>query len=254
MRSVTIGGFDGVHLAHRQLIKKADIVIVIDKGATLTPGFERLFYINKPIIYFELQKIKHKSAEWFIQYLKDLNISKIVIGEDFRFGKNKKGNIDTLKKHFEVEIIKEIKLNNTPIHSRIIRKLLNTDIKKANSLLGRHYKIRGTQIKGQGLGSKELVATINIELLKPYTLPHPGVYLTKTNSQNSLTFIGIRSSDNNFSIETHILNYKHIEKKIIEIEFIDFLRENKRLNLPALKRQIKEDILKANSLFQSLYK
>ena len=243
----TIGGFDGMHKAHQELIKRADFLIVIEKGSSLTPGFDRFFYTDKDIILFELEKIKNKTAVQFIEILKKMNIRKIIVGEDFKFGNRRAGNIQLLKEHFEVETIKEIFYKDIAIHSRVIREFIkSSQISLANSLLGRNYKIRGIQIKGQGLGSRELVPTINLKLLKPYTLPN-GVFATKTNGLNSITFLGHRSTDGEFAIETHILSseFKVPSSKfrVIEIEFIKFIRENRKFsNLEELKKQIKKDI------------
>ncbi|WP_456469923.1 bifunctional riboflavin kinase/FAD synthetase [Caminibacter sp.] len=246
---IAIGGFDGVHIAHQELIRKADKVVIIEKGSSLTPGFDRLEYIKKPFDFLILEKIKDLSALEFIKYLKKLNASCIIVGEDFKFGKNRSGDINTLKKYFKVEVIKEIKIENTGVHAKVIRKFIREgNIKKANTFLGRNYKIKGMQIKGQGLGSKELVPTINIEPLKPYTIPKAGVYATFTNSAPSVTFIGTRSTDDNFSIETHILSpFK--EQKLISIEFFDLIREIKKFSsLNELKKAIFEDIKKAKSI------
>jgi len=251
---VTIGGFDGVHLAHQQLIKKANKVVIIEKGSSLTPGFDRLEYIKKPFDFLLLEKIKHKKPIEFIEYLKKLNATTIIVGEDFRFGINRSGDIDLLSRYFEVEIIMEIKIDGIGVHSKLIREFIKKgNIKKANKFLGKNYKIKGTKIKGQGLGTKELVPTINIELFKPYTLPKPGVYITKTNNFKSITFLGIRSTDNNFSIETHILEDFTISG-MIEIEFLEFLRENKKFtSLKELKAQILNDLQKTHKFFNSLY-
>lgn len=249
---VTVGGFDGIHIAHQELIKKSDKVVIIEKGSSLTPGFDRLEYINKPFDFLLLEMIKTKTPKEFIEYLKKLNATIIIVGEDFRFGANRSGDIDLLSRYFEVEIIMEIKIDGIGVHSKVIREFIKKgDIKKANKFLGKNYKIKGTQIKGQGIGSKELVPTINIELFKPYTLPKPGVYLTKTNNHPSLTFLGVRSTDNNYSIETHILNFDNFDFKFIEVEFVGYLRDNHRFNsLDELKSQIHQDIKTASTLFQ----
>ena len=241
---ITLGGFDGMHLAHMQLIKKSDAYIVIEKNSTLTPFFDRIFYDSKMLDLLILDEIKHLSKDEFIEKLKNYGIKKIVIGYDFKFGKKRSGNINDLKKAFEVEVIEEIRHKNIPVHSHVIRTFIkNNEITKANELLGHIYKIKGIQIKGQGLGSKELLPTINIALLHNYTLPN-GVFFTKTNDNFSVTFIGKRSTDGNFSIETHILNEKwKIENgKLINIEFIDFIRNNIIFNnLKELKKQILKD-------------
>jgi riboflavin kinase/FMN adenylyltransferase len=249
---VAIGGFDGVHIAHQKIIEKADKVVIIEKGSSLTPGFDRLEYIKKPFDFLILKDIKNLSPVDFIQYLKKLNTSHIVVGKDFKFGKDRSGDITLLEKYFKVEAIDEIKLDSIAVHAKTIRKYIREGkIELANKLLGKKYKIKGLQIKGQGLGSKELVATINIELFKPYTIPKEGVYVTLTNNHPSVTFIGKRSTDDNFAIETHILKENFNTPRLITIEFLKFLRDNKKFNsLKELKKQIENDIKKANSFFR----
>jgi riboflavin kinase/FMN adenylyltransferase len=248
MKTAAIGGFDGMHIAHQELLKRANFFIVIEKGSSITPGFDRCYYTNLGCEYFLLENIKHLSPLEFIKILKKMNIKKLVLGEDFKFGKNRSGDLYLLKKHFEVDVISEIKIDGIGVHSHIIRQFIKEDIVKANKFLGRNYKIKGLRVKGQGLGSKELVPTINIQLFKPYVIPKEGVYITKTNSFFSLTFIGTRSTDNSFSIETHIIESEKLKvksEKLIEIEFIEFLRENKKFkNINELKLQIKKDIQK----------
>ena len=250
---ITIGGFDGMHLAHMELIKKSDAYMVIEKNSTLTPYFDRIEYSSKILDLFELSEIKNLSKDEFIEILKSYNTTEIVIGFDFRFGKDKSGGIEDLKKAFEVEVINEIQINSLGIHSNNIRNFIkNNEIRKANKFLGHLYKIKGIQIKGQGLGSKELLPTVNLELIHNYTLPQ-GVFLTKTDRFDSVTFIGNRSTDKNFAIETHILNEKwqNNHKKLTQIEFIDFIRENKKFtNLKELKKQILKDRQKALKYFE----
>jgi riboflavin kinase/FMN adenylyltransferase len=218
-------------------------MVVIEKNSNLTPGLDRCEYTTLFCKFFNLKEIKHLSAMDFIKQLKELNATTIIVGEDFRFGNKRSGDIELLKNFFNVEVIPEIKIDGIGVHSHIIREFLKKgDIKKATRFLGHTYKIKGIKIKGQGLGSKELVPTINIKLLKNYLLPKEGVYITKTNSHPSITFIGKRSTDNAFSIETHILN-DFEEEDLIKIEFLEFLRENKKFNsLKELKEQIKKDI------------
>ena len=250
---ITIGGFDGMHLAHIELIKKSDAYLVIEKNSTLTPCFDRIEYSSKMLNLLELEEIKHLSKDEFIDILKSYNIKKIIIGFDFRFGKNRSGGIKDLRKAFSVEVIDEIKIDSLGIHSNNIRNFIKkSEIKKANEFLGHCYKIKGLHIKGQGLGSKELLPTINLDLIHNYTLPQ-GVFLTKTNGFNSITFIGKRSTDENFAIETHILEEFKIDN-LIEIEFIDFLRENKKFNnLKDLKKQILHDRQKALEIIKKSY-
>jgi len=242
----TIGGFDGMHVGHQALIKKAQKIIVIEKGANLTPNGDRCEYTALPCLFYELKDIKNLSALEFIHTLKLQNIKGIVVGEDFKFGKNRSGDIELLKLHFNVETVKEVKIDGIGVHSNIIRDFLRQgNIKKATTFLGHTYKIKGEEIKGQGLGKKELLPTINLKPTKNYLIPKHGVYVTLTNRTPSVTFIGRRSTDNNFSIETHMLTpFSH--EKIYEVEFLEFIRENKKFSsLQDLKKAITEDKKKA---------
>ena len=253
IKSVAIGSFDGIHLAHQKLIKKAEGVVVIERGvATLTPGWKRTIFTKKPTFFYMLTKIKHLTPEKFIEMLEiDFpKLEKIIIGYDFSFGKDKSGSIDTIKKNFKgkVEVISEVKVYNISVHSRIIRELIkNNNLTLANKMLNRAYKIDGIHIKGQGLGAKELVPTINLNVAN-YTLPQ-GVFAVNAYINGiiykAVCFIGHRTTtDSKFAVEVHILdNFIDKIKERVWIEFISFIRENRKFNnLAELKEQIFRDI------------
>jgi len=263
--SIAIGGFDGMHIAHQELFKNLNsngAIISIETGyANLTPKKNRQEYTKYPIFYYDLEDIKALDGVEFIKMLQDdfKNLKKIVVGFDFCFGKNRAYKTQDLKKIFdgEVVVIPEIKLNNFPVHSRYIREfLLNGDIEKANSFLGKEYKIFGKHIVGQGLGKKEFVATINLNV-NEFLLPQSGVYITKTIvndiEYNSVSFLGHRgSTDGKFAVETHILNQENIEIKDenVQIKFIRRIRENRKFdNFLELKNQILKDIDIAKKYF-----
>lgn len=262
--SIAIGGFDGMHTAHQELFKRLSThgaIISIESGyANLTPKRYRQEYSNFPIYYYNLEDIKHLEGEEFIKLLKEEfpSLQKIVVGFDFCFGKNRKHNTNSLKTLFEgkVEIVEEIKIDDIPVHSRIIREYLKQgDIKLANKLLAKEYKIYGKQIKGQGLGSKSFVPTINLKV-EDFLLPRQGVYITKTildeTSYNSITFLGHRvTTDGSYAVETHIID-KNITNKdyIVQIKFCDFVRENKKFDsFEELKKQILQDVESAKKFF-----
>ena len=263
--SIAIGGFDGMHIAHQELFKNLNpkgAIISIETGyASITPKNYRQEYTKYPIFYYDLEDIKALDGADFIEMLKNdfKNLKKIVVGFDFCFGKNRAYKTQDLKKIFdgEVVVIPEIKLNNFPVHSRYIREfLLNGDIEKANSFLGKEYKIFGKHIVGQGLGKKEFVATINLNV-NEFLLPQSGVYITKTIvndiEYNSVSFLGHRgSTDGKFAVETHILNQENIEIKDenVQIKFIRRIRENRKFdNFLELKNQILKDIDIAKKYF-----
>ncbi len=255
IESIAIGSFDGVHIAHRELIKRADSVAVIERGfGTITPGWTRSLYTKKATFFYMFDKVKSLTPKEFVAKLKSdfPALKKIVVGYDFVYGKDRSGTIDSLRADFdgEVEVVDEVKLHGISVHSRVIRELLkNSKIEQANSMLGRCYRICGKAVKGQGIGAKELVATINLKVLQ-YSLPH-GVFATKTIldgvEYKSVSFIGHRqSTDGNFAVETHILNdFNGVveDGQEVWIEFISFIRENQKFNsLDELKEQIFKDI------------
>ncbi|WP_198305465.1 bifunctional riboflavin kinase/FAD synthetase [Arcobacter vandammei] len=264
IENIAIGGFDGMHLAHQELFSKLGdkgAIVCIETGyANLTPNKHRQEYTNYPIYYYVLENIKKLEGFEFIKLLKEefVNLRKIVVGFDFCFGKNRAYNSESLKEIFdgEIEIINEIKFENLPIHSRYIREFVKDgNIKKANSFLGKNYKIYGFAIKGQGLGKSDFVPTINLRI-NDFLLPKDGVYITKTNIDNisydSVSFIGNReTTDNQFAIETHILDKNiEFENLNISIEFLEKIRENKKFDsFLELKNEILNDINIARKYF-----
>ncbi len=257
IRSVAIGSFDGMHVAHQELIRRAEAVTVIERQlGSLTPGFKRSWYTHRPMDFYCFEKIRGLSAEAFVELLKRdyPRLEKIVVGYDFRFGRGRDGSAETLRDLFEgeVEILPEIRVEGVPVHARTIRHLLQEgDLVKANALLGRRYTVDGEPMPGQGLGRREFVPTINLRV-KGYQLPAEGVYTgyTRIGSERfpSVIFLGYRhSTDGSFAVETHLLD-RQIDSVSgqIFLEFAEYLRPNHRFDTPQeLKEQIYADIEEA---------
>jgi len=260
--AIAIGGFDGMHLGHQELFKELDengCIVVIETGyANLTPKFERENFSKYPFFYIELDTIRHLDGEGFVAFLKEKfpSLQKIVVGYDFHFGKDRKYSYADLKTLFsgDVVVVDEVSHNGDSIHSHKIRaKLIIGDIKGANSFLGHNYTIHGEHISGQGIGKKELVATINITT-NGFIVPKEGVYATLTRIDDeehyhpSVSFVGHRvSTDGSFAIETHILDGEVSCKEKATISFVEFLRKNEKFeSMAELKSAIKADIAKAS--------
>ncbi len=262
VNTIAIGGFDGVHKAHKALISKLGergVVVAIDRGGKgLTPGEYRCRYIDRDCLLIDLEEVKSKTPKEFMEMIKTLfpNLQRIIVGYDFRFGNGREGSTKSLKELFdgEVEIVDEIKEDGVSIHSRVIKNLLREGkIEEANRLLGRVYQIEGRVIKGQGLGKKALYPTINIDP-NGFVLPKEGVYATYTTVQDkryrSVTFIGKReSTDGAFSVETHIVDdFDGYVGESVRVEFVKFLRKNRKFeSISELKRAIAEDIESSKS-------
>ena len=257
--AVAIGHFDGVHRGHKELLKRLGVyggLVVIDKNkANITPGLKRAEYSRYPCFLYDFNEIKGLSGEEFIALLKRdfKNLQKIVVGFDFRFGRGRAWDKYDLARIFdgEVEIVDEFCFDGMGVHSSAIREYIKQgEIYKANRLLGREYSVEGRVIKGQGIGSRELVPTLNLDI-KSYLLPREGVYATRTRigykTYGSVTFIGNRAStDGNFSVETHVLNENIEGARDVAVCFIKRLRDNRKFaSLEELKRQIYIDIKQA---------
>ncbi len=266
--SIAIGGFDGMHIGHQHLFDacgKNGAILVIETGyANLTPGHERENFTDLPVYYYDLENIRHLDGEAFIAKIQDQfpALRKIVIGYDFHFGKHRKSSIKELQELFrhEVEVIDEVTVHDDSVHSHKIRaKLKLGDIHGANLFLGHNYTIRGAMIKGQGLGKRELVATINLKT-EGFLLPREGVYTSLTRIDGdehyhpSVSFIGHRvSTDGSFAVETHILDGDVDCKRRADISFVDHIRDNQQFDsLKALKEAIESDIAKARKRLMRL--
>jgi len=162
------------------------------------------------------------------------------VGYDFSFGRDKMGDVNSLKSLFgsEVVVIDEVKYENISVHSKTIQTaLIDGKLKLANGMLGRYYRVDGYPVKGQGLGKREFVPTINIRT-KRYTLPKEGVYASlctiDPKRYKSVTFLGHRTTtDGSFAFEIHILNLNidiDVRKDSrVFVEFVDMIREHQKI-------------------------
>ncbi|MDR0579829.1 MAG: bifunctional riboflavin kinase/FAD synthetase [Campylobacteraceae bacterium] len=261
IHALAIGRFDGIHRAHRELFKhlgrRGGILIIDNNSSTVTPKSRRDEYISHQCFYYNLADIKDLSAEEFIALLKKdfPSLQKIVVGYDFRFGKNRMSGVDELDKIYDgkVVIVPEFCYDGISIHTSKIKAFLASgEIFQANRLLGREYSFVGKVKKGQGIGGKVLFPTVNLEV-DGYFIPSDGVYAGRLkieeNVYDSVVFIGKRvSTDGQFSFEAYAIDvdiYVKEEDKI-ELFFVEYLRENRKFEkMEELKEQIKKDISKA---------
>ena len=219
VRAVAIGNFDGMHLGHQKLFERlgehgAIIVILAGGGTKLTPFASRQAFTDKKIFYCDLRAIKSLSGDEFIALLRQnfINLKKIVVGEDFRFGRDRAWGAEFLRREFRGQtcVLGEFCLSGGGVHSSRIKELLSRGrCEEAAELLGRNYEICGRVVRGQGRGAREFVATLNLDA-SGYFMPKSGVYATLARAGSkefaSVSFLGHRlSTDGAFAIETHIL-------------------------------------------------
>lgn len=257
-----IGKFDGVHIAHQALLLQSDVnggvlIVGMDHTPSLTPKQED--FINLPVFRIRLEEVREMGAGEFAAFLcsRFPKLKKIIVGYDFRFGKNRSCVPQDLGEFFEVCVMDEICLDGISVHRQaILSDLVHGNLERANQMLGRCYEIKGHIIKGQGRGREECVPTLNLEV-DQYALPKSGVYATMSKRRGvwyqSVSFLGHRlSSDRSFAIETHVLDVDLDGDEVgecVSVAFVAFIRSNQRFeNLALLQTQIAKDIQKAREL------
>ena len=295
---VALGVFDGVHLGHQRILKATVDKARRTKGTSMVATFwpdphgEKSLYslehrlrlmesigIEVCIVIKFDKKFSSISAEDFI---KDILVNKIgaqyiCVGRNFRFGKQARGDFKTLDKlshmyNFKLKAFDIIKINNQPISSTYIRRLITRGkLNAAGELLSRPVSVLGTVIRGTSLAGRLGFPTANIN---PHheVLPPSGVYAVSTIFNNKkfkgVSYIGTRPTfsrqdgipllagkhQRQKHVEVHIFNFKKsIYGRYLEIQFIKKLRNDRTFSSPeSLAQQIKKDIFNAHRVFPSI--
>ncbi len=286
---LTIGTFDGVHLGHQTIINQLvsecrlqdsrSIVMTFEPHPQTVinpkrmPDIQILTTISEKREIFESlgvdlliaapfnETMASLSAEEFVQQIliNKIGFSKMFIGHDHVFGRNRSGNHQTLQTmaphyHFEIEKIEAYKSHRVLINSTLIRKLLyEGKLEQATQYMGRPYQITGTVKKGDGRGRRLGIPTANLAPSHPSKLiPMSGVYGTivringevlkgVTNIGHRPTFYGYKTRS---VIETHILDFdRDIYEQTIHLQFVTRIRDEKHFNSSEeLKTAIAQDI------------
>lgn len=278
--AICLGYFDGVHQAHKEIIKKAVTnsslpiaLLTFDKPVStflnnqkskevLTSLDDRFRIINRlGVDYFYVLHIDEnflkKEAMDFISFLKELNVDEIYVGEDYRFGYKRIGDIALLKKYFKVFSSPLLKIDGNKISTQEIIKLIKEgNIEKANILLGQNYLISGVVEHGLHNGEKIGFKTANVKLSSNYLIPRFGVYkviayidgIAHLAIANVGLHPSIKISDKPL-IEVHIPNFdEDIYNHSISVEFLKFIRpEIKFKSIDELIKQINKDVSSLNA-------
>ena len=281
---LTLGTFDGVHKGHLKILKKLNSEAKKNKLKSIVLTFfphprnvlnpiSNLRLINTIKERTELFKksgidilITHPfdknfselSPEKFVKgiLVDKLNVKKILIGYDHRFGKNRAAGIKDLKKFglkydFQVIEISVKEQNNVSISSTKIRKLIEDgNIKKAKSYLGYEFSLEGVVIKGNAIGRTIGFPTANLKIKEDYKLiPKRGVYIINTFFDNKKVFgmmnIGVKPTIKleKETVEVNFFDWsKDLYGETIKVFMLDYIRDEKKFNsLIELENQIKID-------------
>jgi riboflavin kinase / FMN adenylyltransferase len=271
---VTIGNFDGVHLAHQTLLRRVvdvarreglnaaaitfephPIKILSPDHAPklLTPLPRKVELIAKTgidllvVLPFTRELARQSPLEFVRRVLVDpLHASSVHVGPNFRFGYRQSGDTEILEElgrqeGFRVEMVPMLRVRGDRVSSTRIRELLTEgQVHKANRLLGRPFSARGPIVAGMGVGRKHTVPTLNLAPIEEQ-LPKVGVYVTYTLlggvRYNSVTNVGFKPTfgDHRLTVETFLLDFTgQIDEIEMEIEFLYRLRDEMKFQNPAI--------------------
>ncbi len=284
--ALAIGNFDGVHQGHQKVFKEAKKISNNKKikfgVLTFTPL--PVMFFNKKIKNYRLASEKQKidffkknkvdfvlnlkfdkkfskiSALDFIMKViyKKINPRFLAVSNNFRFGRNRKGDINLLKKfsrscNYQLLNIIPFKFNTKTISSTKIRNYIKIgNLKLANKLLSRTWSIEGVVTKGKRIGRKLGYRTCNINI-KNYILPREGIYAVKVAIEDKkkfyggVSYLGSRPTfgGKDVFLETNIFGLnKNLYRKKLRIYFLKFLRGDRKFrSSKELIRQMNKDVI-----------
>ncbi len=281
---VTIGTFDGVHIGHQKIIEQVvktakeshqksvlltffphprmvlqkdasiELINTIDERAKLLAKTGLDYLVIHPFS----KEFSRLTALDFVRdiLVNKLNTSKLIIGYDHHFGKNREGNLEQLTEYshlydFDVEEIPAQDINDVSVSSTKIRKALaEKNIKTANKYLGYHFMLNGNVINGKQLGGKIGFPTANLDIKEDYKLiPKTGVYVVNSTIGGNIVYgmmnIGFRPTidGKHQTIEIHFFDFKEdLYDQYLTINVLYFLRDEQKFgSVDSLIIQLKED-------------
>ncbi|HSW70573.1 MAG TPA: bifunctional riboflavin kinase/FAD synthetase [Gammaproteobacteria bacterium] len=288
---LTIGNFDGVHVGHQALLKllkeKAQalhsqaMVMIFEpqplefygKGKIKVPRLTRMrekYEALSPLVdqvllaYFNPSFAALSPEDFVVQVLvKTLGVTHLMVGEDFRFGHKRSGDLPQLQaladQHgFSVEIIQPILTGGERVSSTGLRQALAKDEQAVVlKYLGHPYSMSGRVAAGQELGRQWGFPTANIELHRALT-PIQGVYAVRVYGLAAeplpgVANLGIRPTVDGTRtlLEVHLLDFnQNIYHRHVRVEFCEKLREEQRFEtVDLLREQIAQDVIQARAYF-----
>lgn len=285
--SCCIGEFDGIHLAHQQLIQKTVDFSLKNNTKSAMIFFEPHpylvfnsncsdyiltdLYCKEKISYscnidfllvipFDIDVSKLSPEDFINSYLLKLNIKKLYIGFDFRFGFKAMGSVDDIRKltSIDTEVVEQIDYKNNKLSSTLVRKYLHEgNVTDANNALGHDFFIHGEVVHGFGRGHELGFPTANIQTADIILKPKNGVYIVDIEI-DGIIYHGICNVGNNptfngdkKTIEVYIDNFNDdIYGKKVSVYFKKYLRDDSKFNSKEeLVNQLKKDLINLKNFF-----
>ena len=281
--AVTMGKFDGIHRGHQKLVEKIKerkalgeqaVLFAIDASSNMIlTSQERASLLERMGVDVLVEcrlddRIRHMRAENFIKeiLMGDLGASYVVVGEDNRFGFERKGTPELLKEFgrkygFSVDILSKEMDGKRKISSTFIREELKKgNMEKISSLMGMDYFVEGDVVHGRGMGHKVLLPTTNLVPPKSKILPPNGVYVTISyfdgRTYGGITNIGCKPTvgESFIGVETYLFDCdEDLYGKKCRVDFKKFLRPEKKFpSLEALKARLLADAENGRAFFQKI--
>jgi riboflavin kinase/FMN adenylyltransferase len=294
---VTIGTFDGVHFGHQRILEKlvSDAKKAGKKSILLTffPHPRMVLQKDNSLeLINTIEERKNLLAKTGLDYLiihpfskefsrltalafvrdilvNQFNVSKLCIGYDHHFGKNREGNITQLQEYsklydFDIEEIPAQDIDDVSVSSTKIRKALaEGSVKTANTYLGYPFMLNGKVVNGKQLGGKIGFPTANIDVEEEYKLiPKTGVYVVRSSVDSKIIYgmmnIGKRPTvdGKHQTIEVHFFDFNQdLYEQSLTVELLYFLRdEHKFDSVEYLISQLQKDEIQARDFIaNSLY-
>lgn len=287
---ITLGKFDGLHRGHSKLFQEMHnkkqmcassihtVAVTFDRAPgnlLLENRQEYIFSKAEKYLIYEKEKTDYvleipltkeflsQEPEDFVKnYLvKGLHAAHIIVGSDFRFGKDRGGDVKLLQRMgaefgFSLQVEEKVEYDGREVSSTFIREEIRRgNLNHVNEMLGYPYFLLGEVIHGNAFGRTIGVPTINMLIPQGKVMFPNGVFATGVMIEDKLyrgmTNVGVKPSvgkGNPLSAETFILNFSgDLYGKICKVEFYEFLRKEKKFNsIEELKEQIAKDVQTAS--------
>lgn len=278
---IGIGKFDGFHIGHRKVIEH---ILKISKNMHCIPAVftiknypsssvlmdwgQKMEMLKKSgiriCLWADFNEIRFMSHSEFLEKLYFLcNFKYICIGSNFRFGYNRSGDIEYIRKWakqkgISIRVVRPVTIGNRIVSSTMIKKLISKgDFIKAREMLGRWYGIGGVCIHGHEMGRNLGYPTINLELKNGNIPLSQGVYAcvirTRNKFDKGILFYGkSKIFDLPLSFEIHVLD-KNIGNKYGHNFFVIPLKKIRGVrifnSIDRLVERIKKDIIETRKIF-----
>jgi riboflavin kinase/FMN adenylyltransferase len=285
--AVAIGAFDGFHLGHQRIVKELlamsrkgslDTVVYTFRrnpklttqklGGLLSSNSERVEFasqlgVDSIVLEDFSTRFQNLTPEYFVQgvLIDHLNARVVVVGEDFRFGRARTGDVE-LMAHLlhdagrRLVTVKPVLVDGRVCSSSVIRKaILAGDVEGAAKYLGRSYSLQGVVVAGNHVGGKLGFPTANVDVSDPMKLlPRNGVYVVRAVIEGTVVGgvcnIGVRPtivSGSRRTVEVHLLDFhRQVYGRLVTVQFVARLRDEQLFPSPRdLAQQISHDVAQA---------